>query len=147
MPGWAIIPLHHQLADDRARNEELWGFYCRWERKALSHGASAPVSTIVCFLESGKITSGQSLGEKSPLSWSISACIHYCLFFRVGKNHIGLFRSSSDSTSSPRGDECTMPSAAVGPPQHTRWWQGYTGDLPLGGGRCKGAVSQSGHEQ
>ena len=54
---------------------------------------------------------------------------------------------SSDSKSSPRGDECTLPSAAVGPPQLTRWWQGHTRYLPLGGGRCKGAVSQLCHEQ
>ena len=38
----------------------------------------------------------------------ISAYIHCCFLFRVKKKYAGLFRSS-DSKSSPRGDESNLP--------------------------------------
>ena len=46
---------------------------------------------------------------EKPFSWSISAYIHCCLLFKFKKKYARLFRSSSDSKSSPRGDESNSP--------------------------------------
>ena len=70
-------------------------------------------------------------------------------FFEPGKTTLGCIdrRPIPNRPLDETNLLCPLLSAAVGPPQHTRWLKEYTGYLPLGGGRCKSAVYQPCHEQ
>ena len=83
----------------------------------------------------------------SPLSWSISACSHCCLPFKSQEKPrwVVLIVVRFKIVASGRGIYIAYRSCRAA--TTLAMWQGYTGCLPLGGGRCKGAVSQPCHEQ
>ena len=102
-----------------------------------NHPPSPPVRRRECA-EWGTVGLLLLLRQRSPFSWSISAYIHCCLLFRFKKKYAGLFRSSSDSKSSSRGDESNSPQHSEGSPRAHTWcilllllWQGCTRSVVL----------------